>query len=91
MPTDTPLTCPSSYAGGCRCQEHYTLCEYMFELTGKDYGLMAAPGNVQRYVVRDLTDHCDGTMTCGCERCQGERAERLRRGRFQVRQPWEPS
>jgi hypothetical protein len=84
-------TCPSSFTDGCRCPEHYSLREYQLAHGRPDFGLASALGNRPRPVVRDLADDCDGTMTCQCKRCQRERAERMKPGRFQARQPWEPS
>lgn len=87
----------SSYETGCRCRECYGLAEYMLE-QGKDFGLERAPGH-ERARLRVvtvagrtvMTPSCDGTMTCSCERCVGERMTRVKAQRAaNRRQPWMP-
>lgn len=47
----------------------------------------APPANL---VALPTVKPCDGSMTCCCERCGRERAQRVRNGVHQARQPWEP-
>ena len=65
---------------GCRCPECWSLREYMLALTGKEYGLPAAPAphnREARALVREVQADCS-SMTCMCERCQSERTTRRR-------------
>lgn len=36
-----------------------------------------------------IKPQCSGEMTCDCEKCRLERAQRVRAGIRRVRQPWE--
>lgn len=69
----------------CKCSQCFGLAEYMFQVTGKDYGLPRAPGCLITPIV---LDPCDGSMTCECGRCVSERRSLQGRRRV-VRQPWE--
>ena len=46
-----------------------------------------APANVV-----DIAEYlaCDNTLCCPCATCEHERAELVRQGVRQIRQPWEP-
>lgn len=84
---------------GCRCPQCWGLAEYMQQLTGKDYGLPNAPGCTATLRVLTtgpaptslvaLDRTCDGSMTCSCPDCEQERAQRVRLGGRDPRQPWD--
>ena len=61
---------------GCKCESCYGLREHMVELTGKDFGLPAAPGHAP---VVELVP-CDGSYTCGCSKCREEVRALVARG-----------
>lgn len=78
---------------GCHCKECFGLAEVMIEMHGDDFGLERAPGHqsTRLHLVTAGTPKavaCDGTMTCGCEKCVGEREARIAHAR-KIRQPWE--
>jgi hypothetical protein len=81
--------CPGG--SGCRCSEHYGLAEYMHALTGKDYGLPKRDAPLRAVPLPlSLSDEvCEGTLVCGCSRCENERAQRVNRPPRQPKQPWE--
>lgn len=70
---------------GCLCPECFGLHEYMFRLTGKEYGLEASGGHAWE----GLEDLCDGSLVCDCKACSEERLQRVSRPRKQIKQPWE--
>lgn len=80
-------------SSACRCSRCYGLREHMLDLTGKDYGLPAAPGHEPvrlRILTPDpeppaslavlVVPECDGSMTCDCAGCDEVRAKRVARG-----------
>jgi hypothetical protein len=80
---------------GCRCRDCWGLAEVMIQMHGDDFGLERAPGHPTMMRLRITTGGvpeavtCDSSMTCGCERCVGEREARAARA-AETRQPWEP-
>lgn len=70
----------------CKCSQCFGLAEYMFQVTGKDYGLPRAPGCLITPIV---LDPCDGSMTCECARCVSERRSRIMRPIRPAKQPWD--
>lgn len=95
---------PYPHGEACRCPDpgadggllHFTVdCDHYTELA-------AALSRVAtlRVLTTDPQPHpnlvalpdmrpCSGTMTCECERCGRERAQRVRKGVRQIRQPWD--
>ena len=76
-------SCPGTNPECC-CSECFGLREYVLKVTGCDHGLPKT--RQQKPVLRLVEARCD-SMTCECERCTRERAQRQPR---RVRQPWEP-
>lgn len=76
------------HSAGCRCRHCFSLREYMLALTGKDYGLEAAPGHAPAGGTQ-----CTGELTCPCPDCARSRAARVDEAprRREIRQPWEPT
>ena len=74
----------------CRCRDCFGLAEHMLLLTGKNYGLKAAPGHSSANH-QPLTDTpaCDQSMTCPCKACATERSKLVVLRHKPVRQPWE--
>lgn len=62
---------------GCRCSQCWSLREYMLRLTGKDYGLPAAPGHAPGLSL--VEDPCDGSYCCECAKCRAEVRELIAR------------
>ena len=76
---------------GCRCSQCEGLGEYMRRLTGREYsGLPAAPGHHSSTHGPFTLLRCDGTPTCGCDRCETHRHLLMQSKPRQIRQPWEP-
>lgn len=80
------------HSENCRCPECWTLCEYMLQLTGKDYGLQPAPMRAKRAAAAAagtsvpttrarVEESCDGSYTCGCKKCAADKAKLVRRSR----------
>lgn len=88
----------------CRCAQCWGLAEYMDQVTGRDYGLMRAPGCQHSATLRvltfgDLPENavgvpvevaCDRSLTCSCGACSLERRRLVLRGSREVVQPWIP-
>jgi hypothetical protein len=75
---------------GCRCQECYTLHEYLADAGLNTRGLPAAPGHTDTPAT--LTKPCTNEMTCDCEACHTDRAnQQARTRRHPARQPWQPA
>lgn len=60
---------------GCKCPSCWGFAEYMRQLTGKDYGLPAAPGHAPE--PDETSPPCQGGYVCPCPKCRAEVAERL--------------
>lgn len=71
---------------GCRCSECYGLAEWLEENGLDTRGLPPAPGHQPLTPILKDEDgtiveiHCNGSMTCSCPKCEGERAALVRRG-----------
>ena len=68
----------------CRCSACFTLREAMLEITGKDYGLAAAPGHAPPHL--RPVESGSSSMT---ELDPAEFRRLQERARNRVRQPWE--
>lgn len=80
----------------CRCSRCWGFPEWALENLGTDYGLRRSPGCGNNLPVRlhvqtigptpdnvvplPTVKGCDGSMTCPCDDCTDDRAERVRRG-----------
>lgn len=84
--------CPSTHENGCRCVEHAEgLLAYAPDRDAYQAALLKLRP-VLRVVTMpaELEDVCEGTFTCGCQRCLRQRSALVRNGSRDVRQPWMP-
>ena len=66
---------------GCKCSHCYGLAEYLDDIGVVHNLAPTARLNVQTLgPAHDLEHPCDGSMTCGCQRCVGERQTRVANG-----------
>jgi hypothetical protein len=84
--------CPNSTESGCRCPDHAPgLAAYAPDPVAYEAALEPLRP-VRLHVVTTGVPveepSCNGSMTCSCKRCVGDRASRTAHGG--VRQPWEP-
>jgi hypothetical protein len=88
--------CPGSTEAGCRCVEHDPgLAAYSRDPVAYEQMLAKARAKTTlRVVTMGPQDKkpCDGSMTCDCEKCVGDRVARVKGKRKAVnaRQPWQP-
>jgi hypothetical protein len=87
--------CPNSSESGCRCPAHAPgLAAFARDPVAYEAALAPLRPAVRLHVVTAgelARDPCDGSMTCSCRRCAGERASRDAIGagpaQFKVRPP----
>lgn len=80
---------------GCKCRHCYGLAEYMAHLTGREYGLPAAPGHTTQLTLVAMPGEtlCNGRLDCQCKNCRTDRAQHLRlaqQRQDEDDQPWMP-